>query len=303
MTLVVFGLGYSSEAFCRRVRGRFPRIVGTVRSAEKAAALAGVADAVRVWPGPADEAAPAQELAGDLADAEALLVSVPPGPAGDPVLAAFAEAIAAAPRLRWIGYLSTIGVYGDHDGAWIDETTPPRPASARSRERLSAEEGWLALGRRSGVPVAIVRLAGIYGPGRGPFAKLRAGTARRIVKPGQVFNRIHVEDIAAILEASLDRPRAGAVYNGADGAPAPPEDVLAFAAELARLPVPPAVPFEQADMTPMARSFYGENKRVACPLLASELGLTLRFPDYRAGLRAVAEAESAGGRTDRPPGR
>ncbi len=281
MTLVVFGLGYTAQAFCRRVRDRHPRIVGTVRSPARAASLSGLADAVRLCPDPEGERA----LEADLADAEAVLVSVPPGPAGDPVLARFADAIAGAPRLRWIGYLSTIGVYGDRGGAWIDEATPPAPVSARSRERAAAEEAWLALGRRADKAVAVFRLAGIYGPGRGPFAKLRAGTARRVVKPGQVFNRIHVEDIATILEASLDRPRAGAIYNGADGEPAPPEDVLAFAAALAGLPVPPAVPFAEADMTPMARSFYGENKRVACPLLATELGVTLRYPGYRESQR------------------
>ncbi len=287
MTLVIFGAGYTAQAFIRRVAGRFDRVVGTVRSPDGAAGLAGEGVTARLFPDRDGEAA----LAGDVARASAILVSIPPGPEGDPVLRRFGDVIAGA-RPGWIGYLSTVGVYGDHGGAWVDESTPPRPVSARSRERLAAEEGWLELGRRTGTPVAIFRLAGIYGPGRGPFAKLRAGSAKRVVKPGQVFNRIHVDDIASVLAASLDRPRGGAIYNVTDDEPAPPGDVVAFAAGLAGLPPPPEEPFGGAAMTPMARSFYGENKRVRNRLLREELGVSLAYPTYREGLRAVAAAEA-----------
>jgi nucleoside-diphosphate-sugar epimerase len=181
-------------------------------------------------------------------------------------------------------------VYGDHGGAWIDETAPPNPTSARSRRRLAAEEAWLALGRRTGKPVQVFRLAGIYGPRRNPLAQLAAGTATRIVKPGQIFNRIHVDDIAAALAASLDRPRAGAVYNVADDEPAPPQDVVAYAASLAGVVPPAEIPFDEASLSPMARSFYAETKRVSNRLLKQELGLTLRYPTYREGLAALRAA-------------
>ncbi len=285
MSLVVFGFGYTAEVFARQARGRFDRVLATARTPEKAARIAEGGIVGRVFPDAAGE----HLLDVDIAAAEALLVSVPPGPDGDPVLARFAEAIASAPRLGWIGYLSTVGVYGDQDGAWIDETTPARPVSQRSRQRLAAEEAWLALGRQRGKAVQVFRLAGIYGPGRSPLQKVLDGSAKRIVKPGQVFNRIHVEDIAAVLEASLDRPRPGAIYNVADEEPAPPQDVVAYAAELAGLPLPPEVAFDEADMSPMAKSFYGENKRVSSRLIRDELGVTLRYPTYREGLEALAD--------------
>ena len=282
MNLLVFGLGYSAEAFVRRVRPRFERVSGTVRSAEKAARLAADGLTMRVFPG--EHLA---TLAADIAAADALLVSVPPGPDGDPVLALFGDAVAAAPRLGWIGYLSTIGVYGDHGGGLVDETTPPRPVSERSRWRLAVETSWQALGRASGKPVHVFRLAGIYGPGRSAFDKLAAGTAQRIIRPGQVFNRIHVADIAAALEASLDRPRPGAVYNVADDEPCPPADVVTFAAGLAGIEPPPAIPFAAAELSPMAQSFWGESKRVDNRRLREELGLDLAYPTYREGLRAI----------------
>jgi nucleoside-diphosphate-sugar epimerase len=284
VSLVIFGFGYTAEVFAHRVRKRFDGVVATVRTPEKAGRMADGGIVGRVFPDAGDERA----LETDLAAAQALLVSVPPGPDGDPVLARFSELIAAAPRVGWIGYLSTVGVYGDHHGAWIDETTTPRPVSRRSIQRLAAEEAWLDLGRRSGKPVHVFRLAGIYGPGRSPLQKVVDGTAKRIVKPGQVFNRIHVEDIAAVLAASLDRPRPGAIYNVADDEPAPPQDVVAHAAELAGLPPPPEVAFDAAEMTPMARSFYGENKRVSSRLIREELRVRLTYPTYREGLAALA---------------
>ncbi|MFE1600627.1 SDR family oxidoreductase [Methylobacterium sp. ID0610] len=278
MNLFVFGLGYTARHFVERERGRFARVAATLQTV-RPPAPEGVD--LRVFsPREADP-----RIAGDLAGSDAILVSVPPQD-GDPVLAAYAEAIAESPA-RWIGYLSTIGVYGDRQGAWIDEATPPAPTHGRTRDRVAVEEAWRALGARTGKPVQIFRLSGIYGPGRNAFVKLREGRAQRIIKPGQVFNRIHVDDIATALAASIERPRAGAIYNVTDDEPAPPQDVTAFAADLAGLPLPPEVDFDTAPLSPMARSFYGENKRVRNRLIKDELGVALRFPTYREGLRAL----------------
>jgi nucleoside-diphosphate-sugar epimerase len=286
VSLLVFGFGFTALHALDQFRARFGTIVGTARTPEKARRLAEIGVVPRLF-GP-DGAAP--ELDRDPTEATHLLVSVPPDPAGDPVLRRFGEAIAGARRLEWIGYLSTIGVYGDHGGAWVDESTPATPRSARSRQRLQAEAEWLALAQRTGVPVQIFRLAGIYGPGRNALANLKAGTARRIVKPGQVFNRIHAADIATVLVASTARPRAGAVYNVADDEPAPPQDVVAHAAALLGVAPPPEVPFAEADLSPMAASFYAENKRVANRLIKEKLGVRLAYPTYREGLRALRDA-------------
>lgn len=281
MKLFVFGLGYSARAVVERLGPRLEAAWGTTRDPEKLAEIAGLG----VTPLLFDAASPPGNpttIAVALREADHLLVSIGPGEAGDPVLAQCRDAIAGAP-LRSIVYLSTIGVYGDHGGAWVDETSLCRPVSTRSRQRLQAEEAWRAFAGEAGVPLAIIRLAGIYGPGRGPFEKIRRGTARRIVKPGQVFNRIHVDDIAAIVEAAFTQ-RADGIFNAADDEPAPPEDVLAYAAKLLDVPPPPTVGFEDAEMTPMARSFYGENKRVRNDRIKTELGVTLAHPTYREGL-------------------
>jgi nucleoside-diphosphate-sugar epimerase len=219
-----------------------------------------------------------------------ILVSVPPAESGDPVLADHAAAILALPRLEWLGYLSTTGVYGDHGGDWVDETAELRPTGERGRRRVAAEAEWTALWRLRKLPVHVFRLAAIYGPGRSPFDALRAGTAKRIDKPGQVFSRIHVDDLAAVLAASMTRPRPGAFYNVCDDAPAPPEAVTAYAAQLLGIEPPPLVPFDRAGLSPMARSFWDDNKRVSNALVKRELGLTLQYPDYRAGLAAILAA-------------
>lgn len=286
MNLFVFGLGFSARRFAESQRGRFGRIRASVTGPDKARALAdGTGFAVRAF-GP-EGADP--RIAEDLADTDVLLVSVPPDAEGDPTLRTYRDAIVQS-RIRWIGYLSTIGVYGDHGGAWIDETTEPSPLSARSKMRLAVENAWLDLGRDRAKAVQVFRLSGIYGPGRNPIVKLREGRSQRIVKRGQVFNRIHIDDIAATLAASIDRPRAGAVYNVTDDEPAPPQVVTAYAAGLAGLPLPPEVDFETADLSPMARSFYGENKRVRNRLIREELGVDLAFPTYREGLAALKGA-------------
>jgi nucleoside-diphosphate-sugar epimerase len=232
---------------------------------------------------------PGTDLSGAFAAATHLLTSVSPDAGGDPVLRALgAEVRAAAPRLAWAGYLSTTGVYGDRGGDWVDEDSALTPATSRGRWRVEAEAAWRAV---PGLPLHVFRLAGIYGPGRGPFEKLRAGTARRIVKEGQWFSRIHVDDIAQVLLASIGRPRPGAAYNLCDDDPAPPQDVIGEAARLLGLPPPPLVPFEEAEMTPMARSFYAESKRVRNDRIKAELGVRLLHPDYRSGLRAILRAE------------
>ncbi len=257
-------------------------MIGTTRSADKAEEITATGVEPVIWPG--------RDLNAALEQASALLVSAGPGPEGDPTLAVMrAEIEAAAPRLDWAGYLSTTGVYGDHQGGWVDENSPLTPSTARGLARVEAEAAWQAI---PGLQLHIFRLAGIYGPGRGPFAKVRKGTARRIIKKGQVFSRIHVEDIAQVLEASLAQPNPGAIYNLCDDDPAPPQDVIAHAAELLGLPLPPAVDFETADMTPMARSFYAESKKVRNDRIKHELGVTLLYPDYRAGLAALLRAES-----------
>lgn len=284
MRLFVFGLGYSALSFVRSGIA-WSDVTGTVRSVDKADRLR--RDGLSAIPlVPGKEA----ELARGIGCADALLISAPPGEEGDPLLAQFRTALVSAPHLAWIGYLSTTGVYGDRGGAWIDETVPANPQSPASRRRHAAEEAWLALGRDLRRPVQIFRLSGIYGPGRNALANLADGTARRIVKPGQMFNRIHVDDIAAVLAASVARPRLGAVYNVADDEPAPPQDVVAYAAALAGVEPPPEIPFDTADLSPMARSFYAENKRIANRLVKDELGVELRYPTYREGLDALYAA-------------
>jgi nucleoside-diphosphate-sugar epimerase len=278
----VFGLGYTGLAFARALREAGVAVGGTVRSADKAEALRSEGIKALVFDGSTRSTA----VAAALADATHVVVTISQGQGGDPVLAAHGDDLAAAPRLAWVGYLSTVGVYGDHGGAWIDEETPPDPRIARAAARIAAEDAWQRLGADRGVPVGIFRLAGIYGPGRNPFVKLAEGSAHRIVKPGQVFNRIHVADIAATLRAAMARP-ADRTYNVADDEPAPPQDVIAHAAELMGVAPPPEVAFAEADLSPMARSFYEGNRRIANRRIRDELGVTLAYPTYRDGLAAL----------------
>lgn len=280
-TLLSIGHGYSARALAARLIPQGWRILGTTRSRENFDAIAETGVEPLLWPG---------EDLGDLLRAVPnVLVSAGPGPEGDPVLLALSEEVAAAaPRLRWLGYLSTTGVYGDHGGDWVDESTPLTPSTRRGAARVQAEGAWGAI---PDLPLHIFRLAGIYGPGRGPFAKVCKGDARRIIKPGQVFSRIHVEDIAQALELSLKAPQPGGVYNLCDDDPAPPQDVIGHAAELLGLPLPPAVDFEEAEMSAMARSFYAESKRVRNDHAKAALGWQPIYPDYRAGLAALLASE------------
>jgi nucleoside-diphosphate-sugar epimerase len=291
VNLFVFGLGYCALHYITtRVVGE--RVGGTVRSADKARQLH--ASRPNIEPflfNPPDTDARIEER---IASATHLLISIPPGEAGEPALAHFADAIANARDLDRIVYLSTIGVYGDADGAWIDEDAPTQPNSTRNRARVRAEQQWLALGERARKKITILRLAGIYGPGRNALVNLREGTARRLVKPGQVFNRIHVEDIARAIEAAFAPGAPSGIFNVTDDEPAPPQDVIAYAAKLLGIEPPPEIPFESADLTPMVRSFYSSNKRVSNRRTKQQLGVRLAYATYREGLAAlVAEFEAA----------
>jgi nucleoside-diphosphate-sugar epimerase len=271
--LLSLGHGYSASFLARLLIPQGWEVIGTTRSPAKAAAFEAAGVAPLVWPA---------DLGPALERATHILASAAPDVLGDPFLQAV-PALAKAPA-QWVGYLSTTAVYGDHQGAWVDEETPVNPQSDRAQYRVLAEQQWLA----TGLPVHVFRLAGIYGPGRGPFEKVRNGTARRLIKPGQVFSRTHVEDIAQVLEASIRHPNPGRVYNVCDDDPAPPEDVLTFAAELLGLPPPPEMDYATAELPPMVRSFYSESKRVRNRRIREELGVSLLYPDYRTGLAALA---------------
>lgn len=273
-TLLSLGHGYSARALARRLVAQGWTVIGTTRNPAKAEAFRAEGVEPLIWPG---------DLGPALERATHILCSAASDAAGDPFLRA--EPRIAQSKAVWVGYLSTTGVYGDHDGGWVDERTPLTPQSDRGRQRVLAEGQWLA----TGLPVHVFRLAGIYGPGRGPFEKVRDGTARRIIKPGQVFSRIHVDDIAQVLEASIRRPNPGAAYNVCDDNPCPPQDVIAYAARLLGMPEPPAVPFEEVapTMTPMALGFYSESKKVRNDRIKDELGVKLLYPDYPEGLAAL----------------
>lgn len=281
-TLLSIGHGYSARALARLLIPKGWRIIGTTRTAEKAVEISRTGVEPFIWPD--------NDLAPLIARIPNILISAGPGPDGDPTLNQCGQAIAnAAPDLRWVAYLSTTGVYGDHNGGWVDEATPLSPSTERGQARVDAEQAWGAI---PDLPLHIFRLAGIYGPGRGPFAKVRNGTARRVIKTDQVFSRIHVDDIASALDLSLHAPKSGGVFNLCDDDPASPQNVIAYAAELLNLPIPPSVDFESAEMTPMARSFYAESKRVCNDHIKQELGWKPQFSDYRSGLAALLDVES-----------
>jgi nucleoside-diphosphate-sugar epimerase len=274
--LFVLGVGYTASRLIEVHGKAFNRISGTVRTAGKRARLGALE--LDLF----DGAPPAADLRAKAARADVILVSVPPGSASDPVLESFGASIAGGNAGRVI-YLSTIGVYGDHNGEWIDEDTPLAPEHDRVRARLQVETEWRAL---LGDRLSVLRLGGIYGPGRNALIELRAGRARRIVKPGQVFNRIHVDDAAAAIMGAVRRQHGGS-WNICDDEPAPPQDVIAYAAELMGLPPPPEQPFETADLSPMARSFYASNRRIRNERAKRELDLSFAYPTYRAGLQAL----------------
>ncbi|MDB5429459.1 MAG: NAD-dependent epimerase/dehydratase [Caulobacter sp.] len=279
MRLFVFGHGYVGQALARRLDSW--QVTATARTSEQAAELAalGVTPILTT-----DRAALAQALR----ETSAILITAPPGADGCPGLNTLIPALADANAFPdWIGYLSTTGVYGDREGGWVFEDSPLSARSPEAARRVSAERDWLEVGRGMGLTVQIFRLPGIYGPGRSALDRMRAGESRRIAKPGQVFSRIHVDDIASGLAASIARPRAGAAYNLCDDEPAPPQDVTGYAAELLGIPAPPEVAYDEANLPPAARRFYAENKRVSNALAKAELGWRPMYPTYREGLRAL----------------
>lgn len=273
--LFCFGLGYSAKALAHRLLADGWTVSGTRRQ------LAPAQDGIRLM---AFDGANPIALPQDITH---ILVSIPPDATGDPVARAMGKAIAALPHLQWLGYLSTTGVYGDTGGAWVDEETPAAPTSLRGERRHQAEQDWLHLFTTKKVPVHIFRLAGIYGPGRNQIESVRTGEARRVIKPGQVFSRIHVDDIAQILHASITHPNPGRIYNVCDDEATPPQDVIAFAADLLHMPLPPAINADDPSLSEMAKSFYAENKRVRNGRIKTELGVRLKYPTYRDGLRAL----------------
>lgn len=285
--LFCFGLGYSARVLARRLKADGFEIAGTCRGEETAAALR--AEGCKIWLFSRER--PLQNAADALAGTTHLLSSVPPDAAGDPVLDCHGADIArVGTALEWLGYLSTTGVYGDRKGGWVDEDSPLEPTTERGRRRTAAEAGWLDLWWDHGLPVHIFRLASIYGPARNALEEIRSGRAKRVVKEGQVFSRIHVEDIAAVLRASMANANPGRIYNVCDDDPAPPQEVIAFAAALLGRDPPPEVPFERAELSDMGKSFYAENKRVRNDRIKRELGVRLAYPDYHAGLRALLAA-------------
>jgi nucleoside-diphosphate-sugar epimerase len=285
--LFCFGLGYSALALADALLAEGWTVAGTARTEESCAALRARGITAHRFASDHPLADPAAALAG----ATHLLSSVPPDGAGDPVLRDCGEALAARPDLAWVGYLSTTGVYGDRAGGWVDEDSPRDPSGERGVRRVAAEDAWLALWRDHGLPVHLFRLAGIYGPGRNALRTVRDGKARRLVKPGQVFSRIHLADIVAALRASIARPAPGRAYNLCDDEAAPPQEVIAYACTLLGVAPPPEEAFEGASLSPMARSFYADNKRVRNDRIKAELGVVLAYPDYRKGLEALLDAE------------
>jgi nucleoside-diphosphate-sugar epimerase len=283
--LFCFGLGYTALALARALVAEGWRVTGTLRDVSHADAAKALGLEIVIF----DRDHPIADLDQRLASATHLLSSVPPDENGDPVLDVHGAAIAkAAPRLQWIGYLSTTGVYGDRQGGWVDESSALTPTGERGRRRLDAETAWLALPQ----PAHLFRLAGIYGPGRSALDTVRSGKARRVVKPGQVFSRIHRDDIVQVLLASIAQPNPGAAYNVCDDDAADPAEVITHACKLLNVTPPPEVPYAEAQLSPMARSFYDDNKRVRNDRIKRELGVTLKYPDYRAGLAALLAAES-----------
>jgi nucleoside-diphosphate-sugar epimerase len=287
MRAFFFGLGFSSQASAGAMLAAGAEAVGgTVRAPEKAARLRAEGIEAVLF----DGTAPGADVAEALTSATHVIQSIAPDENGDPVLRHFRDDLLAAPDLEWLCYYSTVGVYGDFGGDWIDETAPLVPRNMRSDWRVTAEQEWRDFAAERGVPLTILRLAGIYGPGRSTFDKLRAGAARRVIKPGQVFNRIHVADIARVTALAAQAKLDG-TFNLADDEPAPPQDVIEYAAKMIDLPVPPDLPFETAEMTPMQKSFYRDNKRVSNRAIKAALGIDLLYPNFRAGLAQVLESQ------------
>jgi hypothetical protein len=282
--LFCFGLGYCAGVLSRRLMARGWSISGTATTADKAEALKHHGYEAFVFDGRKHDSAVAEALS----RSTHVLLSIPPDADGDPALRVYGSDIASSQSITWIGYFSSVSVYGDSKGEWVDEKTIPEPVTERGVRRLAAENAWIEFGRASGKAIVVLRLPGIYGPGRSAIDQLRAGKARRIFKPGQVTNRVHVDDIATATEASLELPSGVHVFNVTDDLPAPPQDVIAYGAELLGVPCPPATDPSDASVSPMARSFYAESKKVSNVRMKDELGVKLAYPTYIEGLKAIA---------------
>ncbi|MBL23427.1 MAG: NAD(P)-dependent oxidoreductase [Rhodospirillaceae bacterium] len=283
--LFCFGLGYSARRLAAELKPAGWHISGTCRSEEAAADWAKDGIEAQLF----DGTAPMTPMPRNFFEATHILSSVPPSPEGDSVLACHGADIASQSHFEWVGYLSTTGVYGNRDGGWVDEESARTPTGDRGRRRVAAEDAWLDLWHANQIPVHLFRLAGIYGPGRNALETVRKGRARRIDKPGQVFSRIHVDDIAQILLASIAAPDPGQAYNVCDDEAAAPEEVIAYACELLAVEAPPLVPFENAELSDMARSFYADNKRVSNSRIKNALGVRLQWDNYRAGLKGLLD--------------
>ncbi len=289
-TLFCFGYGYSCDYLGRALQTRGWHVAGTTRDPDKRALMKEQDIKAYIF----DYDSPLDDALRYMKDATHLLVSTPPDDRGDPAFVMHEDDIRELKSLRWIGYLSSTAVYGDRTGGWVDETSETRPNTKRGSRRLLAERQWLSLHEEAGLPVHIFRLAGIYGPMRSALDSVRAGNARRINKPGHAFSRIHVDDIVQVLTASMERPNPGAIYNLADDLAAPSHELIKYACEMLGLPVPPLLPYDEADMAPITRSFYADNKRVKNDRIKDELGVALKYPDYKSGLEACLEAERTG---------
>lgn len=279
--LFCFGLGFSSQALAKRLLPQGWDVSGTVRGEQEDSLAKNISVCSF------DGSRPTTEISEAISHATHLLITIPPQPSGDVVLENFAEEISRARQLQWIGYISSTGVYGDTQGEWVDESSPLLASTDRNRQRIEVESAWLKIGKDHGLPVMIFRCVGIYGPGRNLLVSVRQGRARRIDKPGLVFSRIHSEDLAQTLEASMKKPQFGEIYNVSDDCPSPPVEAVEYACSLLGVEPPPLVPFEEADLSPTARGFYITNKRVSNKKIKQELGVTLRYPDYRSGLNEL----------------
>ena len=276
--LLCFGFGFSAQALAARLDQKLWKISATSRSAEGIAKIEKQGFHGLLFDG-------TLQIASDVTH---LLISAPPDDMGDPVLRVFQEQLQSlSGQLKWVGYLSTTGVYGDRGGGWVDEDSPLDPNTMRGQRRLEAEQSWLKLHSDHGLPVHLFRLAGIYGPGRNQLLSALNGSTKRIIKVGQIFSRIHVDDIAGVLVASIAKPHPGRAYNVCDDEPCPPQEVVEFAANLLGLPLPAEIPFAEANLSPMAKSFYADSKRVSNKRIKTELGYKLLYPTYHEGLRAI----------------
>lgn len=285
--LFCFGYGYVADYLGHELSAKGWAVAGTTREEEKRHALAERGIDAYLF----DYERPLLDPRDVLAGTTHMLISTPPDDEGDPSFLMHAPDILQIPTLKWVGYLSTTGVYGDREGAAVNESAEIRPTSKRGSRRAVAEDQWLSLCQVNGLPVNIFRLAGIYGPGRSALDSVRAGVARRINKPGHAFGRIHVEDIVQVLMASIAKPRAGEIYNVVDDVPAPSHEVIEYACQLLKRPVPPLVDFEEANLAPITRSFYMDNRHVQNEKIKRDLGIKLKYPNFRAGLEGCLEAE------------